>query len=191
MRNLFFILFLFIGQMTIAQINPWQSRIVPQDYNPKNYFISDYKIIKYYNDTTPDFSVEFTKERDTLFTVWKYNPNSEIKKFEVLTQKDSKNKIETMFYKNGDYETGLFVPYFKGVYRKGIWKLYDKKNKLIGFGRYKKYILLKDYKCPTGEHIEDDYKQGKWIYLDSLGRIQKIVKYRNGEIKSTKNIYGS
>jgi len=38
----------------------------------------------------------------------------------------------------------------------------------------------------VGENKEQDYKNGKWVYLDSNGDIQRISKFKRGKIKRTK-----
>ncbi len=187
MRYTLTILIIISGQLINAQNHKWYDKYLPEDYNPDLYLLTDSSLTKYYNDTIKDFEIKITGNRDAVFTDWINSINSDIK---VEKLKDSKSNCykEKIFYANGNYEKGISDSYFKGHYRKGIWMLYNRNSVLIGYGEYKRFIILRQYIDLIGENKEYDLRHGRWIYLDAKGQKQKIEYYNKGKLIRTKNI---
>ena len=101
--------------------------------------------------------------------------NDTISKTEITDFKKYKNELWTIYYSNGNYETGIAGKYFSGYYRKKEWRKYNRDGKLIAKGRYKKFILLRRPFCGNG--IEPDIRQGKWTFYNAEGQVTKIEDY--------------
>jgi hypothetical protein len=98
-----------------------------------------------------------------------------ILKTEITDFKKYKNDLWTIYYSNGNYETGNAGKYFSGYYRKNKWRKYNKDGKLIATGKYKKFILIRRPFCGNG--IEPDIRQGKWTFYNAEGQVTKIEDY--------------
>lgn len=109
-----------------------------------------------------------------------------ILKTEITNFKNRKNDLWTIYFTNGNYETGIKGKYFWGHYRKREWKQYSKDEKLIAVGKYKKYILLRQPMC--GTEIEPYNRHGKWTFYNSAGELIRLEYYKKGKLVSTKRV---
>lgn len=186
MKKLFTILLVILSVQDIqAQCDCMGDNYLPRNFNKDIYFIAAPKIIRNDKDSLRDYAVEITATNDTLYTFRNLDPNAEKIKTETLSQKHSRNKIQTVYYKDGNYETGIIGPYFGRTSRKGIWRLYNSKKELIAFGRYKRSVHDKNFRDTPEKKTNPDEKKGKWKYLGPDGKLRKIVRYKGNRTKKT------